>query len=104
MGEWLPQTPAAQLINLGALCLALVAIGEMIRRVWKTARRLNRFLDDMDMLRRFLTEWMGDPQAVPPKPSVLQRLDSLERMHGPQVEHHPPRLIDPQRRRNPGRG
>lgn len=61
---------ATQIIELGAVATALIAIVVVVRRIMVPLGKLHDFLDD----------WFGTPArpGVPPRLGVMARLDAIE--------------------------
>ena len=61
---------ASQIIEIGAVATALIAILVLVRRALKPLRKMHYFLDD----------WFGTPArpGVDARPGVMGRLDAIE--------------------------
>lgn len=62
--------PAEWIVALGAVCVALGAIGVVVRAVWRGWRKVDAFLED----------WNGEPARAgrQGRPSMPERVTSLE--------------------------
>lgn len=77
--------------NLGMVAGILVAVGvimEVVRRMWRTVRRINTFLD----------QWFGDPAADPPRKSLPDRMSAMERQQQEHLDQHHGSTVRPMRR------